>query len=128
MFKLMKDATYWWPVTVAQPSQETPGEMAEGTFEVRFKRLGVDDHNALMDRVVPEKMTDRAFCKEVAVEFRGVSDQEGNEFEFTPANFDLFLQEPDVSTAIAQAYIDSAKKAGEKNSSRPPAPGPAAAS
>lgn len=115
MFKLAKEATYWWPVKVRVPSIDKPGKHDDETFEVCFRYLGNEAQESLMRRTADEKMLDCQVVPLIVVGFRGVQDERGAELPFSTEALASVCDEPGVDTAIVTAYFDSRAQAPAKN-------------
>lgn len=115
MFKLAKQATYWWPVTFRQPSPSAAGSFVDAAFEVEYRYLTVDDHLALMKEVNEKKLTDRQVAPRIVQDFRGIEDDAGQMVVFSPAELDKLTNVPGVDAAIVRAYFASRSEAAEKN-------------
>ena len=123
MFKLMKEAAYWWPVTIKRPSQERPGELDEDVIRVRYRYLKQTQHDALMEELKQSReagapIDDKQFAKRVVLELADIVDDDGQPMAYTPELFELVLNEPGetpAATAITKAYFDSRAGVLEKN-------------
>lgn len=115
MFKLASIAAYWWPVAFQVPSQDTPGQFNEASFDAKFNFLGVKEYAALLDDAEKKPLDDRAVSKRVVIDLRGVQDEGGADLAFSDEMFDGLLNLNGVAQAIVAAYIASRGKAAEKN-------------
>ncbi|MFN3319934.1 MAG: hypothetical protein ACK43M_14390 [Allorhizobium sp.] len=126
MFKVKKNLTCWWPVTVKEPDPEKPGEILESAFEVEFSIPGraerkklADEREALLaalrDTDDAEKATDigrqlEAFgehrYREAILNWRGIEGDEGP-FEYSLPNLDLLLDSDYVRRALDAAYTEA---------------------
>lgn len=120
MFKLMKEATYWWPVKIKRPSETTPGEFEESTLRVRYRYFKESEHDALLG-VLSERakagtpISDADFSRRVVCELGDVAGEDGQLLPPTPQLLNQVLDEPGVARAIVQAYFDSRLGVLEKN-------------
>lgn len=126
MFKVKKNLTCWWPVTVKEPDPERPGEILESEFEVEFaipgraerKRLS-DEREALLkelrDAVEPEAAAAiaaqlEAFgedrYREAILNWRGIEGDEGP-FEYDLYNFETLLDSDYVRRGLDVAYTEA---------------------
>jgi hypothetical protein len=115
MFKLSSSPTYWRTVTLRQPDSDKVDGWIEQPIEVRFRWLGTDADEALMQRVKDEKLPDVEVAPLVAEGFRGVADAAGQPLSDTPENFARLLREPAVASCIVREYFASRAEAVAKN-------------
>lgn len=89
-FIIAKKKEFWWPVTVVQPSDAAPGEMAESAFEARFEALPSEEALALgktmraADGVDGMVAAENAMIGRVVTGWRDVEDQDGKPIAFSP--------------------------------------------
>lgn len=50
MFKLVKNLTTWWPVTVLEPDESNPGTLVERKFQAQFVIRSRDEVKALQEK------------------------------------------------------------------------------
>lgn len=113
MIKLKRTPTYWWPVKVAVA--QDGGTWGEETFEVQFTRLAVDALRTLTEEVKATKMSDPEYAARVVLDWRGVTDENGQALPFSREALLGLCQLPGVAWAIVGAFLDSCAKAPEKN-------------
>jgi hypothetical protein len=96
-FVIVKGATVWWPVRFPVPLDG--GGASEAGFEMRFRRLGIAEFQALLERTV-----DDSLLTEIATDWRGITDDAGREVPFDAAGRAAMLDVPHVPAAIARAW------------------------
>lgn len=99
-FVIVKGATTWWPVKWNVPVDG--GGVQEVGFEIRFKRIGIDEFQALAKQA--SAMVDETFLTAVATDWRGITDDAGRPVPFDAAGRTAMLDVPFVPTAIANAW------------------------
>lgn len=126
MFKVKKNLTCWWPVTVKEPDPEKPGEILESEFEVEFaipgraerKRLS-DEREALLKSLRETEDADQAAeiatqleafgehrYREAILDWRGIEGDEGP-FEYDLFNLETLLDSDYVRRALDAAYTEA---------------------
>lgn len=50
MFKLVKNLSTWWPVTVLEPDNDNPGTLVEKTFQAQFVVRSREETKALQEK------------------------------------------------------------------------------
>lgn len=126
MFKVKKNLTCWWPVTVKEPHPDNAGEIQESGFEVEFAIPGREERKKLADEREAllaelretddaEKATEiarqlEAFgehrYREAILNWRGIEGDEGP-FEYSLPNLDLLLDSDYVRRALDAAYTEA---------------------
>lgn len=101
MLKIVQNPEFKTPVKVYAPGAN--GQQ-EGEFTVRFRAL-TRSEQAEFD-LGDVDGTDR-FLRAVVLGWDGLSDEEGNAFEFNDANFALMLDLQYFRVALVQAYFST---------------------
>lgn len=109
MFKLSQSNSYYWPVTVEMPADG--GKFEKHTFDAEFRRMSVDELQALGDT----DETGGIACRTIMVGWKGIVDDSGEEVPFSETSRDQLLQWPTVRIAIMQSFRASLAGAGRKN-------------
>lgn len=110
MFILKKEASYYWPVKITQPTGN--GATEKSTFDIHFKRIS---QSRLKEAINSPEANDVDFAKEVVIGWRGVHDEEKKEIQFSESAFADVLEIPGVAAAISTAYLESISGAKAKN-------------
>ncbi len=126
MFKVKKNLTCWWPVTVKEPDADKPGEIRESVFEVEFvipgraerKRLA-DEREALLKAWREADDADAAAAigeqletfgehryREAILNWRGIEGDEGP-LDYSLENLNLLLDSDYVRRALDAAYTEA---------------------
>lgn len=113
MFKLNLSDSYFWPVTIQLPTDG--GKMEKHTFDVQFKRLPQSDVVKLVDRVSEREATFVDVSKEIVVGWKGIQEPDGTELVFSDSALAKVLEISGMGSAIAQAFLDSARGLKVKN-------------
>lgn len=113
MFVLTKTVTYYWPVSIQVPADG--GSFSKESLELKFKRIAQSRLNELMEGAKDESVKDEDFAREVVVGWRGVSDDAGNEIQFSDEGLKALLDIPTMGSAIVISYLESLAGAKAKN-------------
>jgi hypothetical protein len=113
MFKLAQSAEYFWPVKFSLPVEG--GRFEKSTFDCLFKRLSQSRIDEIILAANSGAMKDSDIAREIVVGWRGVTDDKGDEIEFSTSAFGQLLDVPMMATHIAGAFIDSLAEARRKN-------------
>ncbi len=114
MFKLGGQTPTYWQVVRAMMPSEAGGEM-EVKFDMRFKRMTmseVEDAGRKADETPDERLT--VLISEIAADWKGVGDTEGNEPPFTREGVKQMV-ENGLAPAILTAFRESLPRAKAKN-------------
>ena len=112
-FILTETNQYWWPVKVQMPDRNNPGKFITYELEVLFEP---ESQDKALDRLEEgSKLTsprarmehERKQLFDVCRDWRGVEDEDGNAYKFTPENFRRALNQSWFRRAIYNAYADS---------------------
>lgn len=125
MFDLDLSDTYWWPVPFAVPSPDGM-HTKDMSFEGQFRRFTQAQLDAMNERAVADRKSDSDLAREVLVGWRKVRNAAG-EVPFEAAALNRLLAVPVAGSAIMKAFYESLREGVEKNSSRSPKHGHAAA-
>ncbi len=125
MFNLDLSGSYWWPVAFAVPDADGL-HLLDMSFDGQFKRFKQEELDKLNERAVTEHMSDSDLAREVLVGWRKVLSGT-SERAFSAEALNQLLAVPVAGTAIMKAFYESLREGLEKNSSRPPKHGRAAA-
>lgn len=135
MFKLVKNLTAWWPVTVLTPDDENPGTLKEEAFEAQFLILGREERKTLQDErdaLIAELPKSEDFLqdfaaatakgKEIAAKieahdremfhrivrcWRGVVGENKKTIEFSSEMLDMALGRDDIRAGFNEAYQEA---------------------
>lgn len=113
MFKISKDDSYYWPVTVEIPVDG--GRYEKAQFEVRFRRVPQTRFEEMMDGAREGKISDKEICREVVVGWKSIGDKNGEALDFSETNKELLLEDVLAVRAIALSYIESLSRVRRKN-------------
>jgi hypothetical protein len=125
-FVIVKGATTWWPVKWNVPVDG--GGVTEVGFEMRFKRIGIAEFQALLAEA--QAGVDDSFLTKIATDWRGITDDADRPVLFDAEGRAAMLDVPFVPTAIAVAWQNCFAAVPETrlgNSAPSPDAGPAAA-
>ena len=112
-FILTRTDSYWWPVIVHVPDPEHPGRYMKQELEVLFE---AETQEEAIDRLeAAENLTtareqiehERKHLTDVVKGWRGVEDDDGNAYTFTPDNFRRALNKAWFRQALYRAYRES---------------------
>lgn len=112
MFKMGKQATYWWPVKVKVPV--SGGKHETQNFDVLFKRLPQSKITGMIEQTA-EGGSDNAFALEAVVDWKGIQDEAGIDVPFSHTALSELLDVPMVAKAVVLAYLESIAGAPIKN-------------
>jgi hypothetical protein len=112
MFTLSKSGSYSWPVHHEIPV--SGGKHEKQSFDAEFKRLPQTKVQELVQESIAEN-TDKVFCKEVMIGWKGIQDDKGNEVPFSQDALEELLEVPKMATSIVQAYMASIAGSKVKN-------------
>jgi hypothetical protein len=125
-FIITKGATTWWPVKWNVPVDG--GGVVEVGFEMRFKRIGIAEFQALLAEA--QAGVDADFLTKVATDWRGITDDAGRAVPFDAEGRAAMLDVPFVPAAMGTAWQNFFAAVPETrlgNSAPSPDAGPAAA-
>lgn len=112
-FKLKVSETYTAPVTVEIPTNG--GKFEKQTFIAEFKRLNRTALREIIQAAADRSRDDREIVDDVLVGWSGITDENGDELEFTPENADRVFEVVQVVPAIVSAFFATITSAKEKN-------------
>jgi hypothetical protein len=95
-FRFVKDAAVWWPVRWQEPADG--GETVEASIELKFRRLGVSEAEALTS------LSNLEFVSAAATDWRGALDGEGKPVPFSKEWVAAWLDIPPVAAAVAASW------------------------
>ena len=108
-FKLQQSATFKWPVEFEVPGDGRP---LKGSFTGEFVRLPQSE----IDAHASASETDRDFVPHILSGWSGVTDADGVEVEYTPANRARLLEVPGMASVIVRTFFEAlAGSARRKN-------------
>lgn len=113
MFKLDLSSSYHWPVKVKLPADG--GRIEESSFEVEFKRLTQSRIIEITEKVSEKESTFVEVCREIVLGWNQVHDSDKQPVPFSSDALDKLLDIAGVPSAIALAYLDSARGIKAKN-------------
>jgi hypothetical protein len=115
MFKITAAPLVWWPVTVPGVSEE--GEVVENRFEMRFRILTEDEHQAFILSVGANEKLDVAngtvsapseeaakVVLRIAADWRGVGAENGEPLKFSDEHLRQLLNVPNAFNGVMKAY------------------------
>lgn len=114
MFNLDVSPTYWWPVKFAVP-RETGATHDVMTFDAEFKRMPVEDVNALLKRAADDKLSDNHIAAQLVAGWKGVESKAGSPVPFSEESLKRALALPGLGSAIVATFFESQVKAPAKN-------------
>ncbi|WP_174800680.1 hypothetical protein [Martelella limonii] len=112
-FVLLDCNRYWWPVKVRMPDTENPGKFVTYELEIQFE---AESQDRAMERLeAAAKLTsprermehERKHLFEVCKDWRGVEDEDGHTWTFSPDNFRRAINQSWFRQAIYTAYAES---------------------
>jgi len=109
MFKIVQNHTFRHEVRVMIPSD---GGFSQETFHATFNYLGTDRTNTF-DLKTPEGTTD--FLKQIIAKLDGLTDDTGQQIEYSDKVRDAVIVMPNARQAIINAYFDAVTKVREGN-------------
>lgn len=112
-FVITQSDAYFWPVTIEIPIDG--GRYEKHTFDAQFKRLTQSRIEGLTDNVFAQNIKDRDVLAEVMTGWKGVNDNNGDEFIWSEKNRDIMLDIPMVAATIVKAWLASLSGARQKN-------------
>ena len=118
-FRFVKGAAVWWPVRWQEPADG--GETREASIELKFRRLGVSEAEALT------QLSNLDFVSAVATDWRGALDEAGKPVPFSAEWVTAWLDIPPVAAAVAQSwarFLSAQPEIRAGNSAASPAGGP----
>lgn len=118
MFKIALSETYEHSISV-----DFPGSLKPLKFNAVFRRLDTAEHIALSNKARALEITDKDYCKEVMVGWRGVKSEDGEALDFSDELFDRLLEIYPIPAAIVSGFYESLQGAKSKNFVQPPATG-----
>ncbi len=113
MFKISKDDSYYWPVTVEMPVDG--GRFEKASFEVKFKRLPQSRFEELVEGAKDGAVSDKEICSEVVCGWKSIADKDGSPLEYNETNRELLIEDVLAVRAIALSYIESLRGIRRKN-------------
>jgi hypothetical protein len=108
-FVRKKVKTFKWPVTVAEPSSERPGEFQESTFTAVFNRVKMSQLEEMAET------SGVSFLSKVLVGWEGIEDEDGSELKFSKSALEEFADDADWTRAVLSAYTATYAEAEAKN-------------
>lgn len=131
-FKLDQSPSYRWPVTVKVIGEN--GDIEEHSFFIQFRRMKQSELTKLGEDSNSGAITDDQFMEHIILGWEGLIGEDGKDIQFSvPALLslkDILTVDPvehqavTVSVAIIRAFYNSLRGGQEKNSVKPPEPGP----
>lgn len=113
MFRIYVAESFWWPVKIAEPTDE--GWKSQ-TLEVKYRNFTAEDFDAFMTEVRTQKLTDREVVARVVLDWRTVVDASGGAVPFTPEAMATLLRTVKGSAAcLVRDFIACHTEAPEKN-------------
>lgn len=114
MFNLDQSATFWWPVKFSTP-KECGAQHETSVFDAEFKRLPVEEIDAMLDRANRERISDSKLVPEVLVGWKGVVDRTGAPVPFSVESMQRATALPGFGAAVMKAFLASLVEAPAKN-------------
>lgn len=115
MYKITALPLVWWPVTF--PGVTEDGEVVDNRFEMRFRILGEDEHQAFVldtsnnERLIVSDGSVSApseeavkVVRQIAADWRGVAAENGELVKFDDEHLRQLVNAPNVFTGIMKAY------------------------
>lgn len=113
MFRIYVADAYWWPVSIAQPSDD--GWKSQ-TLELQYRHFTADAFEAFMSEVRAQQIGDRAIAERVVLNWRNVVTPDGAAVPFSAeALLQVLRTVPGAAACIVRDFIDCHTRAAEKN-------------
>lgn len=113
MFKISKDDSFFWPVTIEVPMDG--GRFQKVSFEAKFKRVSRTRYEDMLAQARENNLKDVDLCREVVCGFKGVGDENSQPLEYNETNRDLLFEDALAVRAMALAYIEAMSGIKRKN-------------
>lgn len=116
MFVLADKHVFWWPVTVAMPDPDTPGQIVEQGFEGRFEALPVAEAKGFEKPAEPGARTDREIelLQRVLLDWRGIVGPDKAEVPFSSQALARAAQWPWFRAGVYAAYLAAIRGDGAR--------------
>lgn len=114
MFNLDVSATYWWPVKFSVP-RENGATHDVMTFDAEYKRLPVEEVNALIKRAADERLSDNYIATQLVAGWKGVENKAGAPVPFSEENLKRALALHGLGSALVATFFESQGQAPAKN-------------
>lgn len=113
MFRIYVAEAYWWPVQIAQPSDD--GWKSQ-TLELQFRQFTAEAFEAFMAEVREKKLGDRLVAERVVLNWRNVVTPDGVAAPFSAEALQQLLRTvPGAAACVVRDFIDCHTRAAEKN-------------
>lgn len=112
MFKLALSPTFWAKVAVELAAEKGGKEIVE--FDGQFKRMTADEHDAFVERIRVEELTDRDIAREVLIGWRGIAGDDNQPLPFNEQTREQLL-DYGFGGAIGFTFFKAYPKAKVKN-------------
>ncbi len=106
MFRLERNFIFERKINLALPSGE------QQDFLCSFRLL---DEECFAQQLADENDPDRAILENAIVGWKGIENNEGKNYNFSPQNLQRLLELPFVKRALTRAYVEGIKGSLEKN-------------
>ena len=112
-FKIAKTYLYWWPVTVSIPSPDVPGTWMKQDFQLqlepqpREEAIAASEEMAGLTTMREVIEHDVAQTLRVVRDWKGVTDDDGNDMPFSEAALRMALQHTWFRVAVTKAIAAS---------------------
>lgn len=120
-FRLNQSKKYKYPVIYHYRDED--GLVKNARFHAFFKRLNKEERQKALSPATEDDNSienkDLSLLKDVLVDWSGIEDESGEKIPYSAENLEEIDSDcPEVTSAIAFAWLDSIKKINEKNSNQ----------
>ena len=112
-FKLALSPTFWATAKTELPAEDSKQPIV-AVIQVQYKRLGMAELKAFVERIQGEQVDDIAVAREVMTDWRDVTGDDDQPLDFNPHNRDQLL-DAGFAASICKAFFANQPKAKEKN-------------
>ena len=110
-FKLKFSDNFTVPVTVEIPDDT---KTLKQTFDAKFRRVTRTEFNEMLS-AASKKNTDLKILQDVLLDWSGIKDAEGNDFEFNEKNKEALFEIYQVIPSLIRAFFSAMAAEKEKN-------------
>lgn len=111
-FKLKLSNTYTVDIALEIPAV---GKTERKTFTIEFNRYTKDQLKEISERLGAGELTDEQWLAEVAVGWKGIVDEDGEDVPFEEKGIAAVCQIPQVPKALAAKFFESLQPVFAKN-------------
>lgn len=111
MFKFEQKKRVWWPVTISAPSDDGSGQTVEYKIKVRFELM---ERSEARQVEADLSLASDALSRKI-LGWDGVTDENGEAFEFNDDNLNALLDIAYIERAFAIGLIQASNGAAAKN-------------